>query len=232
MAESRTQPPSFWSIINEASATGFASFQATASDLQILVRFLRRIGSVTETDLTIKPQSEARVNTLSHRYGASEFPFHTDFAFRPRPPRYIVLCNEGHESARETLISNIDQLPIQIVENLTKSTWHLRRQSRSFELGGTLLIDQQRAFRWDNDFLEPANDHALSCLEEVPRLLSSQQRRISWTIPNTVVIIDNWLCAHARGPSASRRDDHTRKLKRLEVWQYAGVDVRRALEQS
>ncbi len=79
--------------ISLALSEGFASFSLGAINEIELHRQLCALGVVSRTDLIVKSADEARPNTLSSRHGTGHFPHHTDFAFKPRPPRLIALCN-------------------------------------------------------------------------------------------------------------------------------------------
>src|SRR4051794_19082254 len=103
----------FREAIERTLDDGFASIPISEGTRPLLERALKqRIGGITATELSIKLQDEAKPNTLSAKYGAGEFPHHTDFAFRPQPPRLIALINSTDQAyERSTVVARFADLP-------------------------------------------------------------------------------------------------------------------------
>lgn len=210
---------------NEVLATvarhGFCQLPNTQGTLDKTVSFLRRRGfAVTNTHLRVKPKSASRPGTLSAKYGTSGFPFHTDFAFSAIPPRFILLSNETSDwSERTTLITPIERLEPSSRSLVRNSTWRLLRSPRSYLVSGCFTQGGQVIWRWDCDFLEPANEAAEEASRLVPRGLVSLAEAVDWQ-PRSAVLIDNWACTHARDDVETCLDE-TRVLTRYEFWRYA-----------
>lgn len=191
-----------------------------------ILRSLRRdIGHVTRSELSVKSTEEARKNTLSHLHGKGRFPHHTDFAFRAMPPRVIVLVNDSSEDfERPTLVASAASVSDGLRLAWEKSFWTLATREGSFVVSGRFRQGANEGYRWDRDFLRPANFHAERCVRELPNELMLGEVACSWK-PNTALLIDNWNCTHGRGALPLGGDDTgQRVLTRYEVWQHAGLD--------
>lgn len=190
----------------------------------VLRHLQRHVGTVTSSELRIKTPDEARPRSLSARYGTGAFPHHSDFAFRPTPPRLIVLVNSGARSFRRTTaLSSLRGLPDMLDRSLTTSMWHLHTARGAFLVSGRYTLGRHIVGRWDVEFLQPSNSAAWACTDALPATLSERQVEHVWG-PMTALIVDNWNCTHARSPSAGPADDEQRRLTRYEVWHHAGMD--------
>ncbi|MCK1661271.1 hypothetical protein [Bradyrhizobium sp. 151] len=204
-------------IINGALADGSVAFSLGEIGDVALLRALRNFGRVTQTELRVRSSLGAAPNTYSSAYGRGAFPFHTDFAFRARPPRMVALMNPTQlQFERPTLVSDILDLPVETLSALQKSSWKLRTAGRSYFVWGFLPIGQNNAYRWDLQSLEPANEHARQCVKIVPEQLSGIQSTHEW-LPNSGLLLDNWRVTHSRASAPDVRTEK-RTLIRYEVW--------------
>ncbi|WP_413658734.1 TauD/TfdA family dioxygenase [Nitrobacter sp.] len=211
-------------IISTLREFGFASINLATDEIEQLLKALRQRGRVTKSELIVKTPAEARPRSLSGRFGVGEFPHHTDFAFRPIPPRLLVLHNESsHAFQRATFVSAVDLLPARLLRTLDRSSWHLTNGGRTFNVSARIPIGDQSAIRWDPLCLSAANAAAHECCELIPHQLSQSQVRHRWS-PGSILIIDNWRSTHAR-EALEGGGDHDRRIIRYEVWQHARMDI-------
>jgi hypothetical protein len=199
---------------------GFCRFAADENQINELTQTLRRLRFVvSRTSLHMKHASNARPNTLSAKYGAGSFPFHTDFAFRATPARYILLSNltDSHFPT-PTLVARIDLLAPALQQLVRSSTWNLVTSQKHYFVSGQFIRSGQTVWRWDCDFLSPVNKDAHQARRCVPDALSEIAEPIVWG-PQRAVLIDNWCCAHARGEVTSHDQSQlNRALLRYEFW--------------
>jgi hypothetical protein len=113
-------------LLAQVASFGFCPFTAEENRIGELIRSLRRLQfAVSKTLLRISHASDARPNTLSAKHAAAAFPFHTDFAFRALPPRFILLLNaSGLDFKRPTLIARIAMLAPQLQNLVRNSRWN------------------------------------------------------------------------------------------------------------
>ncbi len=203
---------------------GFKSIEVPDGSLPLLERALKqRVGQISQTQLSVRTTDEAKRNTLSEVYGEASFPHHTDFAFRPFPPRVIVLVNQtDDEFEAPTMVSRLKSLPNKALEVHARSRWRLKSKGRSFVVGGITNLGNHIIHRWDTTFFEPENSAAWLCVHRIAKVISQVETIHKWA-PRTALIIDNWNCTHARSYSGGDAKGK-RLLLRLEGWHHAGVD--------
>jgi L-asparagine oxygenase len=161
----------------------------------------------------LTPKLVAGKNTYSGMYGLNEFPFHTDMAHWPDPPRYIMLrCLKGHESVATVLADSFDVIASAQGGNLNRALVKPRRP-----LNGTIPLlslyrpqhyERASLLRWDENFIVPASaagqegmnlvKHALSFVTAIP---------ISLRDLGDTLFIDNWRMLHARSAVAAEHAD-------------------------
>lgn len=211
-------------ILASVQTSGFTIFDLNGLSLTVLFDFFKREGhTISQTILTPKAQSpDYHKKTLSGIYGKNAFPYHTDYAFKPTPPKFIVLANESnHHFERPTFVSLLVDLPSDLAVLLKASTWSLRSRAGTFIISSYQTVDDHLLLRWDLDFLTPYNDSARKSVEIIPPYLAAQKSQVFWC-PRSAVMINNWICAHARGGATSAPEyDDTRRLTRYEVWNHA-----------
>jgi hypothetical protein len=178
---------------------------------------LSSLGPTTQSNLSVRAKENARPNSLSGTFGTGAFPHHTDFAFRPTPPRVIALCNQtDFYFQRGTALADLTALPVDLAGALKKSAWRLRSNGKVFIVSGCISIGSQFAFRWDPEVLTPANRDAARCASSIPAFLLNHQRIFRWC-PRSALLINNWRFTHAR-ESEILGASEDRRLVRYEVW--------------
>ncbi len=167
-----------------------------------------------------------------------ELEFHTETAFHPHRPRYLLLlCLRGEPSAR-TLLTSIPH----VIDRIPAHLRHVLRQPRfrtsvdeSFRrvgepglgdapprphvtdpmpvLAGT---DEAPTFIFDADLmigLDPEADEALACLDELVR-----RHHVAVALePGDLLVVDNALTVHGRSSFPARFDGTDRWLQRTFV---------------
>lgn len=203
---------------------GYYKFDLAAWPLHSALRTLRQENFVTKTELTVKTTAEARDRSLSKKYGENAFPFHTDFAFRAQPPRYLLLVNDSEQaSSRATLVSRVSDLRSDWQRLLKRSQWKLTpRSGHSVIVSGFVARTIPGFWRFDADALEPFDDTARVCLKELPSKFAQNAESFEWSA-HSALLIDNWACVHARAGNPGI-DNERRSLTRYEVWQDARMD--------
>lgn len=138
------------------------------------------------------------------------------------PPRYILLLNATEaQFRRPTLVVRMEELAVQLQSLIRQSTWNLRRSQKHYLVNGQFVQNGQIVWRWDCDFLKPANSEAEEASRSVPTAMNELAEPINWGL-HSAVLIDNWSCAHARGEEELQGPcELTRALTRYEFWAYA-----------
>lgn len=190
-----------------------------------LLRFVEPLGCIRvdprspEPVRDIQPQQAgaAKPNTLSSRYGAGGFPFHTDTAHWERPARYLLLyCVSPGEGMRPTRLQ--DSRAWKLTDEETglacRALWAVgHRRARLAHLA--VRSGDRLSIRYDMDCMRPMTAEAgeLKALLE-GRIGAAAETIIDWE-PGTLLAIDNHRMVHARGEA--QRPDANRLLKRILV---------------
>jgi hypothetical protein len=158
-------------------------------------------------------KQDAHPQSLSANFGANEFPFHTDGAYFPMPPKFIILRYiNGYENPTPTTVCNLTNISNADKALLQHSIWKVR-SIKSFY--STILAQDGSFFRFDNcvmQALNKANDNSTifsSIVADLPK------ETINWRI-NKTVVIDNWRYLHNR-PMVKAEEINFRKLQRIMV---------------
>ena len=177
-----------------------------------------RAGAPVVDELRPKPSSEARPRSLSAMHGLDAFPFHTDAAHHPIPPRYVFLrLASKSPSARRTLVAPMPRrLAHRHRRTLEHDVW-LVDGGRTRFLTSILSQPEGRAcdmFRFDEGCMRPADPVFGAARAVMLRILADHSRPIEWE-PGRTIVLDNWQTLHGReGASA---DDAERVLERVMV---------------
>lgn len=152
-------------------------------------------------EISPQPSNTAPSNTLSSRYGFGSFPFHTDGAHWPRPPRYLILyCQHPGRGQRETLLCNpLPSLRVDEQNILRHELWRISGVRKSFSarvLDGTC---GQEFLRFDHACMNPMGDSGKSTELLSLCLVRQPATRVAWEA-DKFLIIDNWKMLHSRGP--------------------------------
>ena len=157
--------------------------------------------------------SRSTPNTYSGRYGFGRFPFHTDFAHWPRPPRYILLrCVKGYAEVTTDLIDGHSVTRAIGQKQLFRSLVRPRRP-----LEGRLPIlrlwepvdARESLLRWDEEYLRPASTAGQVGIAAIAQAIAKTGvTSISLAEPGDALLIDNWRILHSRSavpPSCVQR---------------------------
>jgi len=202
---------------------GYALAAVTAKADADLVAVARTLGTpaVESRDRvlvkTISPvaKEDAPRNTLSERYGAGAFPFHTDTAYWRRPASFLLLwCESPGAGTRPTLLCDTSTWKLSRDETdiLRREVWVVRDTRQPFLCS---VLGERGDVRIDFDCMLPAISGRGRARAIVAEALSSARvEEVRWA-PNTMLVIDNRRMLHAR--AASSVPDPDRRLKRVLV---------------
>jgi hypothetical protein len=154
---------------------------------------------------TISPrgEKEATPNTYSGLFGYGAFPFHSDLANWPRPPRFVFLRAVVGYPAVPTLLVDGEMLVRQVGELTLRRA--LVRPRRPVKGSMPLMrlyeeVGSVNRLRWDQTFIKPAGNAGRegiaqfqAALEKVEPISVALARR------GDTLVIDNWRMLHARG---------------------------------
>jgi hypothetical protein len=188
----------------KARAAGWAQVYSGFSPQEIAVavslvgsplRSRDRTGGIEQ--LIPRHQHETSTPSLSARYGLGEFPFHSDAAHWPSPPRWVVMWCEVDETRRPTNLHYWSPL----VERACKDTaanFLVRNGRRSF------FVDVRKEARLDAGCMIPQN-HAAHRMIELSSLANAPEPiAIMWEA-GMVLILDNKRMLHARSDNLSEQ---------------------------
>lgn len=177
-------------------------------------------------DLVPTPESSGRqVSTSSD----VELMFHTETAFHPHRPRYLVLhCLRGDPAAATTLVS-IHELLRHLDETTIRSMFEPRYRTavdESFLAGRTNQLGPPRpllegtvdepTFVFDADLMVGTDPEADAVVRTVAELLVRHQTSIVLDAGD-LLVIDNHVAVHGRSPFTPRFDGTDRWLQRSFV---------------
>jgi hypothetical protein len=179
-----------------------------------------RLGETCGDILRPYHQAEAPLTTMSATTGLAAQPMHTDCAYYPRPPRYVILeCQQEGENPCPTLLWLLDwnRLINDCPQALTSPGWTVRGgHHRPFycrvlspEYGDGGLI------RYDPICMKPprGQENQLASARDV--LIAYSTRREFFWSPGVALVIDNWRVLHGRGEGAAHSP--SRRLKRWYI---------------
>jgi L-asparagine oxygenase len=155
--------------------------------------------------------------------------FHTEAAFHPHRPKYLLLlCLRGDSNAKTTVASIHDALPhlgAQVIDTLfqprfrcaiDESYLHGRRNS----LGApTAVLSGDRSnptMVFDEDLMVGTDVEAESALHELGAELAANHRAVALG-GGDLVILDNDVVVHGRSPFEARYDGTDRWVQRIMV---------------
>jgi L-asparagine oxygenase len=200
---------------------------AVASLLGEPVGYLPELGGrIVQNLLPVKSNATRQTSTSSN----VTLMWHTETAFHPFKPRYLVLfCLRG-EPAAQTLLCSIDA----IVDGLTPATIALLREPRfrispdeSFlgegsvrTLGEPLPVlrgeHDELEFTFDAELMVGIDDEANAALHDISALIDRGNVGVVLE-PGDMLIIDNHRAVHGRSSFAARFDGTDRWLQRAFV---------------
>ncbi|MBY5340423.1 hypothetical protein E0H35_30490 [Rhizobium leguminosarum bv. viciae] len=169
---------------------------------------------------TLVPRTEAAPNSYSGIYGLRHFPFHSDLAHWPTPPRYILLrCVTGYADIPTLLIDGHDLIHAVTLDILARAIFKPRRprDGKVSLLRLCELIEDTVRIRWDEVFLKPASRIGEVADLRVREWLSTcKPTALSLAEPHDTLLIDNWRMLHARSSILPGRENRAIERVYLE----------------
>jgi alpha-ketoglutarate-dependent taurine dioxygenase len=173
----------------------------------------------TQTDADRQTSTSSRSNLM----------FHTETAFHPFRPRYLLLlCLRGDPSAHTTLVSIhelMDRLPDHVVDVMFEARFRTAVDAsfldgRTNELGAARpLITGTRSeptFVFDADLTVGIDSEAEDVLVRLRDLIEEIKTSVVLE-PGDLLVVDNNIAVHGRSPFAARFDGNDRWLQRSFV---------------
>jgi alpha-ketoglutarate-dependent taurine dioxygenase len=182
-------------------------------------------GSIVQNIVPVAATQDRQISTSSR----VTLQFHTETAFHPYRPRYLLLlCLRGDPLAHTTFASIFD-----IIAGLDAATIEILRQARfrtavdeSFRGGGrTALLapvavlsgpTSMPTFVYDADLMLGVDAEAQDALDRVGIEIAKVERRVTLSAGD-LLVIDNNLAVHGRSPFVPRFDGTDRWLQRTFV---------------
>jgi len=148
------------------------------------------------------PRATSTPNTYSGNFGLNPFPFHTDLAQWPAPPRYLMLrCVRGYRDVPTLIVDGHVLLQRLGTEALSRAVVRPRRpQAGQLRLLRLLQREASESLlRWDAVYLRPASRIGELAFVEIARCLrDASPKPLVMAEDGDTVIIDNWRMLHAR----------------------------------
>ena len=221
------------------SATPETPTSATGKDLRselALLAVARRLGepvgylpehggSIVQNLVPTKADVGRQTSTSS----GVDLAFHTETAFHPHGPRYLLLlCLRGDPAAATTLASIDDLLPglrPATVEILRRAAF---RTAVDESFGGQPGVpygparpvlggpDEQPWLCWDEELTMGESPEAAAALDELRAVVAERRREIVLS-DGDLLIVDNTRCVHGRRPFQARFVGTDRWLQRSFV---------------
>jgi hypothetical protein len=182
-------------------------------------------GRIVQNIVPTRTDTDRQTSTSSR----SNLMFHTETAFHPFRPRYLLLlCLRGDPSARTTLVSVhelMDRLPDHVVEVMFQPRFRTAVDA-SF-LGGRInelgpaqpLITGTRSeptFVFDADLTVGTDIEADDVLVQLRDMIEEIQTYVILE-PGDLLVVDNNIAVHGRSPFTARFDGYDRWLQRTFV---------------
>jgi len=173
----------------------------------------------TQTDADRQTSTSSRSNLM----------FHTETAFHPFRPRYLLLlCLRGDPAAHTTLVSVhelMDRLPAEVVNAMFEPRFRTAVDAsfldgRTNELGSARpLITGTRdepTFIFDADLTVGTDSEAEDVLVQIRDLIDEIKTSVVLQ-PGDLLVIDNNVTVHGRSPFTAHFDGNDRWLQRSFV---------------
>lgn len=144
-------------------------------------------------------QLKARRNTLSSRFGLSEFPLHTDGATQLQPPKFLILKFNGPRSTEVEFKVFDTHRYIQSTffqENKSEFLFSVVNGSKSF----ITSILKNNVFRYNPCVMKPLSSESLIASANLNEINIEKSNINSFRPKNgDIVVIDNHRMLHSRG---------------------------------
>ena len=182
-------------------------------------------GRIVQNIVPTRSDADSQMSTSS----SSDLMFHTETAFHPHRPRYLLLlCLRGDPAAHTTLASVhdiLDRLPPQAVELLFEPRFRTAVDAsflagRENELGPRHPLvtgtRQEPTFVFDADLTVGTDVEADRLLARLRTLIEDVRTSVVLE-PGDLLVVDNNVAVHGRSPFAARFDGTDRWLQRAFV---------------
>jgi alpha-ketoglutarate-dependent taurine dioxygenase len=167
----------------------------------------------------------SQTSTSSH----VDLMFHTEAAFHPHRPRYLLLfCLRGDAAARTTVASvhsALAHLPTDVIDVLFEQRFRCAvdesyLHGRDNVLGAPTAVltgtRQEPSMVFDEDLMVGTDEEAEEALSALGRALDAHHDGVVLE-PGDLFVIDNRLVVHGRSPFTPRFDGTDRWLQRAFV---------------
>ena len=169
------------------------------------------------TKQVLIPRATSTPNTYSGIFGLNRFPYHTDLAHWPLPPKYLLLrCVRGYADVPTLLLDGLAMAAIVGHDKMRRALIMPRRpQGGRLRLHRLLqMVDRSKFVRWDEVFLQPASLIGSEASIQFKSLVDQMTPTHAVMINDgDLLIIDNWRMLHGRPAIAQNR--RNRKLERI-----------------
>ena len=182
-------------------------------------------GRIVQNIVPTRHDADRQTSTSSR----SNLMFHTETAFHPHRPRYLLLlCLRGDPAAQTTMASVhdlFDVLPTTTVEALFEPRYRTAVDAsflgdRPNEFGPVMPLvtgtTEAPTFVFDADLTIGIDAEAQHVVDTVRDAIEGCQRAVVLE-PGDLLVIDNNVAVHGRSPFTARFDGHDRWLQRSFV---------------
>jgi L-asparagine oxygenase len=184
-------------------------------------------GDVVQNIVPVQASANRQVSTSSK----VQLMFHTEAAFHPHRPRYLLLlCLRGDASASTTLSSIREVAPLldpAVVDVLFQPRFrtapdesYLRTPNATRILGAPMAVlggsRQAPTLVFDADLMVGIDDEATAALQVLSGAVAAHHTSVVLE-PGDLLVIDNTVAVHGRSPFTPRFDGTDRWLQRTFV---------------
>jgi hypothetical protein len=176
--------------------------------------------SIVHHELRVEPTATARARSMSSFVGVKAQPMHTDGAFSPEPPRYLVFhCIDPGASGRSTLIWSFEPnySATASISSLFRVSWVSgSRRGRSFYCPVLDRVKGVPRIRFDPLCMKRVRTGPSHSAVTAAIRASSREASVEWKEGN-LLVLDNWRCLHARSAARSNLATDFRRIGRWTI---------------
>lgn len=182
-------------------------------------------GCIVQNIVPVAATQDRQISTSSR----VTLQFHTETAFHPHRPRYLLLlCLRGDENAHTTfaaareIVATLDERTVGILRESrfrTAVDESFASEGRSQLLGPFAVLSgtvDLPTFVYDADLMIGIDEEAQGALESVGHAIAAVEQRVTLAAGD-LLVIDNNLAVHGRSPFTPRFDGTDRWLQRTFV---------------